>query len=203
MVAIGFALGQFQNSISVGVISGLSRSIVAGGLSDGGTEQLDRVIQTDAAINPGNSGGPLINLKGEVIGVNVATATRGQSIGFAIPVNNVKQVIDSVKRTGTIVRPFVGVEYVQITELIKSELSLPVNYGILVQQVVPGSPANIAGIVKGDIILAIDGVKLNGDPSFATIIRGKFVGQTVSLQILTAKGTSTTINVKLIQAPNN
>lgn len=202
VVAIGFALGQFQNSISVGVVSGLSRSIVAGGLG-GGTEQLDRVIQTDAAINPGNSGGPLIDLHGEVIGVNVATAVSGQSISFAVPSNNVRQVVDSVKRTGTIVRPYVGIQYAQIDDAMKAASNLPVAYGVLVQQVVPKTPADLAGIVRGDIIVSLDGVTLDGDPSFATIIRSKSVGATVLVRVLKTNGTQTTIPIKLAQAPNN
>ncbi|MBY0328478.1 trypsin-like peptidase domain-containing protein, partial [Patescibacteria group bacterium] len=160
VVAIGYALGTFQNSVSAGVISGLSRSIIASG-SNGESEYLDQVIQTDAAINRGNSGGPLLNLKGEVIGVNVATATTSQSIGFALPINDVKQAVTSVQKTGRIIRPYIGVRYTQITTEVAQSKSLPVTYGVLVGSgknaedvaVLPGSPAERAGIVSGDILL--------------------------------------------------
>ncbi len=200
VVAIGFALGKFENSISVGVISGLSRSIVAGG--GGSSEQLDRVIQTDAAINPGNSGGPLINLKGEVIGVNVAVAQGSQSVGFAIPSDSVKQVVDSVKAYGYIVRPYVGVSYVQITEALQVKNDLPVDHGIFVNEVIPDSPALRAGIKVEDIILSVDGITLDGDPSFSTIIRNKKVGQTISVMIL-RDGVKHTLKLTLAQAPDS
>lgn len=206
VVAIGYALGQFNNSISVGVISGLSRSIVAGDES-GNSETLDKVIQTDAAINPGNSGGPLLNLRGEVIGVDVAVAQGSQNIGFALPINSVKQAINSVKNTGTIVRPYVGIRYVPVTAALQKQNNLPVNYGILVQRssptelaVVPGSPADIAGIRENDIILSVDGVKLDDTTSFATLIRNKSVGQQITLYIWSA-GTYKTLSVTLGKAP--
>lgn len=198
VVAIGFALGQFENSISVGVISGLSRSIVAGG--GGSTEQLDRVIQTDAAINPGNSGGPLINLKGEVIGVNVAVAQGSQSIGFAIPAKDVAQVVDSVKAYGTIIRPYLGISYTQVTAAVQKQLDLAHDYGVLVSAVLPDTPASRAGIQTGDVILSIDGVKVDGDPSFSGIIRDKKVGQSVSL-VIVRDGSQSTVKAVLARAP--
>lgn len=208
VVAIGYALGQFNNSISVGVISGLSRSIVAGDES-GNSETLDKVIQTDAAINPGNSGGPLLNLRGEVIGVDVAVAQGSQNIGFALPINSVKQAINSVKNTGTIVRPYVGIRYVPVTATLQKQNNLPVSYGILVQRssatelaVVPGSPADIAGIRENDIILSVDGVKLDDTTSFATLIRSKTVGERITLQIISG-GVYKTISVTLGQAPTS
>ncbi len=199
VVAIGFALGKFENTISTGVISGLSRSIVASG--GGNSEQLDRVIQTDAAINPGNSGGPLINLKGEVVGVNVAVAQGGQSIGFAIPADSVAQVVNSVKAYGFIVRPYVGVTHSQIDATVQRRNGLSVDYGIYIIAVVPDSPGARAGIQAGDIILTIDGTKLDGDPSFATIIRNKKVGQTISV-VLLRDGIQRTVKVQLAQAPD-
>jgi serine protease Do len=198
VVAIGYALGEFKNSISTGVIAGLSRSIVAGG--GGTTEQLDKVIQTDAAINPGNSGGPLLDLRGAVIGVNVAVAKGSQNVGFALPINSVRAVIDSVKRTGTIIRPYVGIQYVQITAQAQSKLNLPFDYGILVQQVVAGSPAERAGIQQGDIILSIDGTKLDSSTNFSSIVRGKSVGKSVTMQVYTG-GVTKAVRVTLVQAP--
>ena len=209
VVAIGYALGAFQNSVSVGVISGLSRSVIASG-NNGEAEYLDQVIQTDAAINRGNSGGPLLNLKGEVIGVNVATATTSQSIGFALPINDVKQAVSSVQKTGRIIRPYIGVRYTQITPEIAASRNLSVNYGVLVEQgrtvldsaVMPGSPAAAAGIVAGDIILTLDGVKLDQAHSFASLIRQKTVGKTVSVVVLRS-GVQQTVRITLGEAPRN
>ncbi len=207
VVAIGNALAEFKNSVSVGVVSGLSRSIVAGdGL--GASEQLDRVIQTDAAINPGNSGGPLLNLRGQVIGINVAVVQGSSNIGFALPINSVKSVISSVKETGKIIRPYLGIRYTEITPELKDANKLAVDYGVLIQRgedkndlaVIPGSPADKVGIVENDIILELDGVKLDEDHSLALMIRDKKVGDTVTLKIL-SKGVEKTVQIKLEAAP--
>lgn len=210
VIAIGNALGEYRNTVSVGVVSGLARSITAGDNFGGKTEVLDHVIQTDAAINPGNSGGPLLDLSGKVIGVNVAIAQGSQSIGFALPINSVKGAIESVKSTGKIVRPYLGVRYVAITPEIKDKNNLTVDYGVLVKQgstasdlaVIPGSPADKAGIVENDIILEIDGVKLDDKTSLASIIRDKKVGQIVTLKIL-HRGDPKTVPVTLAAAPDN
>ncbi len=207
VVAIGNALGEFRNTVSVGVISGLARSIVAGD-SSGNSELLDHVIQTDAAINPGNSGGPLLDLSGRVIGVNVAVAQGSQNIGFALPINSIKSAIASVKETGKIVRPYLGVRYTVITEEMKEKNNLTVDYGVLVKAgansnelaVLPGSPADIAGIVENDIILEIDGVKLDEDTSLASLIRNKNIGDVVNLKIL-HKGVEKIVQVTLKPAP--
>ncbi|MEK7610141.1 MAG: trypsin-like peptidase domain-containing protein [Patescibacteria group bacterium] len=189
-IAIGNALGEFKNTVSVGVISGLYRSIVAAD-AFGQSEQLDEVIQTDAAINPGNSGGPLITLDGRVVGVNVAVARGSENIGFALPANVVKSVVESVKKTGKIVRPYIGVRYTAITPALQATNKLPFDYGVLVARgnsqneiaVIPGSPAGKAGVVENDIILEVDGVKLDDEHSLASLIRKQSVGQTVSLKI--------------------
>jgi len=147
VIAIGNALAEFRNSVSVGVVSGLSRSIVAGDFS-GRSELLEGVIQTDAAINPGNSGGPLLDLAGNVIGVNVAVQRGAENIGFALPSNIVKSIVDSVKKHGEIVRPYLGVRYIQVTEGLKKKNNLLVDYGALIIRgettedlaVIPGSP---------------------------------------------------------------
>ena len=209
VIAIGNALGEFKNTVSVGVVSGLSRSVTAGD-SLGNTELLDHVIQTDAAINPGNSGGPLLDLSGRVIGVNVAVAQGSQSIGFALPINSVKGAIDSVKSTGKIVRPFLGVRYVAINVEMKDKNNLTVDYGILVKAgaaasdlaVIPGSPADKAGIIENDIILEIDGVKLDDKANLSTIVRQKKVGDVISLKIL-HKGVEKTMKVTLEAAKDN
>ena len=191
VVAIGFALGQFNNSISSGIISGLGRSVIAGnGL--GQNELLDSLIQTDAAINPGNSGGPLLDLRGNVVGVNVAVAQGSQNVGFALPANFVSKIVDSVRTTGGITRPYLGISYAQITPIIKQQYNLSVDYGIWVKKsasaeglaIIPNSPAQKAGILENDIILSIDGVKLTSDTSFTNILRQKKVEQKVSLVVL-------------------
>ena len=209
VIAIGNALGQYKNTVSVGVVSGLSRSITAGDQS-GNSEVLDHVIQTDAAINPGNSGGPLLDLNGHVIGVNVAVAQGSQNIGFALPINSVRGAIESVENTGKIIRPYLGVRYVPIDAEMKDANNLSVDYGVLVKAgstaselaVMPGSPADKAGIVENDIILDIDGIKLDTNNSPASVIRGKSVGQTITLTIL-HKGVQKDIKVTLEAAPNN
>jgi len=207
VIAIGNALGEFRNSVSVGVISGLSRSIVAGDMF-GRSEQLEGVIQTDAAINPGNSGGPLLDISGKVIGVNVAVSRGAENIGFALTSNTVKNIADSVRQYGEIVRPYLGVRYIQITEAIKKKNNLTVDYGVLVSRgetpedlaVIPGSPADKAGIVENDIILEVDGVKLEPGKSLALIIRQKGIGQIIKLKIL-HKGVEKEVEVKLEKAP--
>ena len=202
VIAIGNALAEFRNSVSVGVVSGLARSITATD-NFGRTENLDQVIQTDAAINPGNSGGPLLNLKGEVIGVNVATSRGADNIGFALPAHVVREVVESVKEHGEILRPFLGVRYAMINSRIQEINNLPVDYGALVVRgesreelaVMPGSPADKAGIVENDIILAIDGEELK-ELDLAKILREKQVGDTIEVKIL-HKGEEVTRSVVL------
>lgn len=209
VIAIGNALAEFRNSVSTGIVSGLSRSIIAGD-SFGNAEQLEGVIQTDAAINPGNSGGPLLDIRGNVIGVNVAVERGAENIGFALPSNVVKSIADSVRQNGEIVRPYLGVRYVQITESLKEKNNLLVDYGVLVQRgetredlaVIPGSPADKAGITENDIILEINSIKLEQGKSLASIVRQAGIGQTVRLKIL-RKGSEKQIEVRLEKAPKN
>jgi serine protease Do len=191
VIAIGNALAEFPNSVSVGVVSGLSRDIIA---QNGwrSTESLEGVIQTDAAINRGNSGGPLLNTNGEVIGVNVAVAGSGENIGFALPSNVVSSVYESVAEHGEIVRPFLGVRYLQITEDIAERNNLDVDYGVLIVRgetrgdlaVIPGSPADKAGLTENDIILEVDGQKLDGSKSLAALLRTYNVGDKITLRVL-------------------
>ena len=191
VIAIGNALGEFRNTVSTGVVSGLSRSIVAGN-GYGMQETLENVIQTDAAINPGNSGGPLLNMKGEVIGVNVAVAVHSENIGFSLPANAVKESIDSIKEHGRVIRPYFGVRYIPINASVQQKNNLSVDYGALVvrgQQedelaVIPGSPADKAGIEEYDIFLEIDGQKIDEEHSLVSIIRQKKVGDTVQVKLL-------------------
>lgn len=209
VVAIGNALGEFKNSVSAGVISGLSRDISAGD-NYGSTERLDKVIQTDAAINPGNSGGPLLDLSGKVVGINVAVAQGSSNIGFALPINSVKKIINQVSKTGKIVRPYVGLRYTPINADLKAKNNLPVDYGILVKSgatdadlaVIPGSPANKAGIVENDIILEVDGKKIDQDQDFSFLIRNRNVGDAITLKVL-SKGVTKIVTLRLEQAPDN
>lgn len=189
VIAIGNALGEFRNTVSVGVVSGLGRTITASG--GGVSETIEDVIQTDAAINPGNSGGPLLNLQGEVIGINTATVDTAQSIGFAIPINKAKRDIEQVRTQNKIVYPFLGVRYVTINDKIKSDNNLPVNYGAWIKKgeggeaaVISGSAADKAGLKEGDIILELNGEKITSDTSFSELIQKYNAGDTIILKIL-------------------
>lgn len=207
VIAIGNALGEFTNSVSVGVISGLSRSIVAGDTL-GASEFIEEVIQTDAAINPGNSGGPLLDINGQVIGVNVALATGSENIAFALPGNLAKQVASSVEENGEIVWPYLGVRYVEINNTFARANNLAFSYGAYVLSsgsgdepaVVPGSPADEAGIREGDIILSIDGVSLRDGKTLGSEIRKKRVGGEVILEVY-REGNKINIKAVLREAP--
>jgi S1-C subfamily serine protease len=200
VIAIGNALGEFRNTVSVGVISGLSRSITASGGSF--SESLEDIIQTDAAINPGNSGGPLLNLKGEVIGINTAIATGAQSISFSIPINKAKKDIEQVGKIGKIVYPFLGIRYVIVNEEVKSKYNLSVDYGALISKgdsaepaITAGSAAQKAGLKEGDVILEFNGEKITQDNSLAKIIAKYNPGDKAILKVLR---NSKEMNIELI-----
>lgn len=191
VIAIGNSLGEFSNTVSKGIISGLKRNVTAGSQAGGMVERLSNIIQTDAAINPGNSGGPLIDIEGNVVGVNIAIAENAQNVGFALPIDQVKRVINQVRQTGKISTPFLGVRYIPITEDIQKENNLPYSYGVLVQRgarltdlaVIPGSPADKAGIVENDIILEIDGKRIDADNQLTDMIAERNIGDTINLKI--------------------
>ncbi|MDP3762884.1 MAG: trypsin-like peptidase domain-containing protein [bacterium] len=191
VVAIGNALGEFQNTVSVGVISGLRRTVVASGLSSG-PEILSQVIQTDAAINLGNSGGPLLDLAGRAIGINVAMAQGAENIGFSLPVNMVRKAVEDVKAEGKIVYPFLGIRYVMINPAVQEERKLPVDYGALLLAsggelaVLKDSPAAKAGLEAGDIILEFGGSRADQDHTLGDLIAQKRVGEKVKMKILRA-----------------
>ena len=170
-IAIGTALGEFRNTVTTGVISGVGRGI----------EELDNVIQTDAAINPGNSGGPLLNSSGQVIGVNVAVSAEGQNIGFALPINVVKDAIANFNKTGQFNRPYLGVQYRMITRQMAILNEIP--EGAYVMDVVEGTPAAKAGVKAEDIITKLNGEKLTESNDLAKAIGKKKVGDAVTLTI--------------------
>lgn len=188
VIAIGNALGRYQNSATKGIVSGIGRNLSASD-DNGQDELLTNVIQTDAQINPGNSGGPLIDLSGRVVGINVARDASGGSIGFAIPIDDAKPVIDSVKKIGRIVRPRLGVSYLTIDDDLALEKGLPVKQGALISAddnqsaVVAGSPAERAGILPGDIILEINAQKLNEQNSLLQVVQKYKPHQKIGLKI--------------------
>jgi len=182
VIAIGTALGEFRNTVTTGVVSGLGRGITAGSELQGYVEQLDNVIQTDAAINPGNSGGPLLNSSGQVIGINVAVASGAQNIGFAIPVNIVSDALNQYNKTGKFAsKAYLGVEYQMVPK--QSAVLNNVPEGAYVVNVISGSPADEAGLQVDDIITKIDGEMLNESNTLADVIKNKKSGDTVSLTV--------------------
>lgn len=180
-IAIGNALGRLTNTVTTGIISGLGRKVVAGDYFEGSLESLDNLIQTDAAINPGNSGGPLLNSAGQVIGVNVATTEGAQNIGFAIPINSVKQIVDEFVTKGFVSRPFLGISY----RFISKDLAIlnEVPQGAYIQAVVADSPADKAGVKEGDIITKINGQTIDVEGKLAEIVSKARVGEKLELQI--------------------
>ncbi len=191
LIAIGNALGIFKNTVSLGIVSGLSRSIMAQADPDHPPQEMRGLIQTDAAINPGNSGGPLVDAKGLVIGVNAAIVSGAQSIGFAIPVNAAKRDLDDMKNYGRIRRPLLGLRYIMIDDTLKEKMKLPIDYGALVVResardsaVVPGSPAEKAGLKEKDIVLALDGKKLDRTRPIQDLLENKNVGDVITLVVL-------------------
>lgn len=197
-IAIGTALGEFRNTVTTGVISGLGRGITAGSIYQGFIEELDNVIQTDAAINPGNSGGPLLNSQGAVVGVNTAVSESGQNIGFALSINTVKEVIDNFNKTGQFNRPYLGVSYRMITAELAEQTELP--EGAYIQTVVSGSAAQRGGLEEADIITKIDNQDLrSGDQELATVISRKKIGDTILFTVYRqdAEGRSEEVQVRV------
>lgn len=208
VIAIGNALAEFRNTVSVGVVSGLSRSITAGD-GTGKSEKLEGVIQTDAAINPGNSGGHLLDLNGNVIGVNVAVANGVENIAFALPANVVKSAVESIKTNGRVIRPYLGIRYVPVTKALQETNRLSVDYGVLVVRgekmeelaVIPGSPADKADIVENDIILRMEDQKIDADHTLPMLLQKKKVGDVVRIRVL-HKGAEKDVSVTLEERPS-
>lgn len=190
VIAIGNALGEYQNTVTTGIVSALGRPIIAGDESGNETEQLENLLQTDAAINPGNSGGPLVNLAGEVIGINTAVAADAQGIGFAIPINDTKGMVKTLLATGKVVKPYVGIRYVSITPDLVQEYSLSVKNGAYIiadsgqAAVVAGSPADEAGLKEKDIITKVGDVAVDSTHPFSSLIAQYSPGDKVTLTYL-------------------
>lgn len=205
VIAIGNALGQYQTSVTSGIISGLGRPLVAGDEATGQTERLSNLLQTDAAINPGNSGGPLVNLSGEVIGINTAIDQQAEGIGFAIPINDAKGLIKSVTTTGKLARAFLGVSHLSVTAEVAKQYNLNVAYGAYViredgDAVSAGSPAAKAGIKEGDIITKVNDKRLDANNPLLSAISQHLPGDTVSVTYL-RDGKESTVQVTLAQYP--
>ena len=180
VIAIGTALGEFRNTVTTGVISGLGRGITAGSAFQGFVEKLDNVIQTDAAINPGNSGGPLVSSIGQVIGINTAVSQSGQNIGFALPVNVVAEALKNFNDNGQFNRPYLGVSYIMLSKQ-EAELN-KLTEGAYIQSVVKGSPAELSGIQVGDVITSFDNKKVvAGTNDLSKLIASKKVGDKIAI----------------------
>jgi serine protease Do len=194
VIAIGNALGEYQNSVTTGIISGIGRPVAA---SDGGdaTEQLDNLFQTDAAINPGNSGGPLLTIDGQVVGMNTAVAQDAQGIGFAIPSNAVRGLVKSVIATGVVKRAYLGVQYINITPTVAKEYNLSVKQGAYIyaqnNAVVSGSPADKAGLKNRDIIIKVNGVDVTTANGLSLLLAQFAPNDKVSLTIVSGGATKT------------
>lgn len=201
-IAIGNALGEFRNTVSVGVVSGLARSVTAVDGSGDRIETIDNVIQTDAAINPGNSGGPLLDIGGNVIGMNTAMVSGAQSIGFAIPINAIKKSIDAVIHGKTLKAAYLGVRYISLNEEIAKQYNISQTQGALIKgsdqsfAVEPNSPAASAGIREGDVIVSFDGKKIDADTSLSYLISQKSPGDSVTLEIV-RNGKTISVQVEL------
>jgi serine protease Do len=187
VVAIGNALGQYQNTVTSGIISGLGRPLTA---TDGASsENLENLLQTDAAINPGNSGGPLVNLEGKVIGINTAVAADAQGIGFAIPINDAKGLIKGVLNTGKVTRAYLGVRYTSITPEAVTQLKLKVQNGAYLNgrsgasAIVAGSPADKAGLKDGDIIVKVNDINIDHTHPLASVLGSFAPGDTITITV--------------------
>ncbi|HZL07778.1 MAG TPA: trypsin-like peptidase domain-containing protein [Candidatus Dormibacteraeota bacterium] len=212
VVAIGNALGQFQNTVTSGIISGYGRSVQASD-SSGSTssaENLDDLFQTDAAINEGNSGGPLVNLNGQVIGINTATAGNAQNIGFAIPINDVRGLIGQVLKTGKFARPYLGVQYIPLTADVANEYKLSVQNGAFIApsadptspSIISGSPAASAGLQTNDVITAVNGTNIDQTHSLTSLLDQHQPGDKITLSVLRGSK-SLSLDVTLGSVPSS
>ena len=202
VIAIGNALGQYQNSVTSGIISGTGRSLTATDSTGSMSENLSDMIQTDAAINSGNSGGPLVNAAGEVIGINTATSSTAENMGFAIPISSVKGMLTQLKESGKASRAYVGVYSIEITPEVMKTYNLPVSEGVYLYNssaysaVISGSPAEKAGLKNKDIVTAINGVKIGSKGSLSSLVGEYQPGDTIQLTVI-REGKEIAINITL------
>lgn len=199
VIAIGNALGQYQNTVTSGIISGVGRSITASDSDGSNTESLEDMIQTDAAINPGNSGGPLVNAAGEVIGINTATGSSAENMGFAIPISSVKGMLNQLIEKGKATRAYLGVYTVSVTPEINKNYNVGSDFGAWLYNgegsaVLSNSPAAKAGLKDNDVLLAINGVKIGLAGSLSNLIGEYKPGDTVQLTVM-RDGSEIAINV--------
>lgn len=209
VIAIGNALGQFQNTVTSGIISGYGRSVEAGEEDGSNIESLQNLFQTDASINQGNSGGPLLNINGEVIGINTAVAGgMAENIGFAIPVNDVQGLIKSVLTKGKLERPYLGIRYISLTDDYAFQFDLKTKRGAYLAQVrngspiLSGSPAEKAGLKEKDVITKIDGTDINEKNSLISLVSRKNVGDEIELTVV-RDNKEIKLKLKLEAAPQN
>ena len=192
VLAVGTALGEFQNTVSSGIVSGLSRFITAFTDMEGHSERLRGLIQTDAAINPGNSGGPLVNLRGEVIGINSAVVFGAQNIGFAIPINKAKRDLVDLKKHGRIRRPFLGVRYIMVTPALQKRFRLPVDHGAFILRegipdhpaILPDSAAFKAGLQEADIIVKLNNEMITDKMGIEDVLEKTLIGKEIPVTVL-------------------
>lgn len=207
VIAIGNALGQFQNTVTSGIISGYGRDVTASDETGQEAETLTDLFQTDAAINAGNSGGPLVNIDGEVIGINTAVAAVADNIGFAIPINDVKGLISSVLKDGTVSQPFLGVRHASLSADLAAQLELESTRGAYIlptedgaPSIVPDSPAAKAGLQERDIITKVNGISIDDKTSLSSALNRFQVGETINLTIIRS-GQTMTVKATLEAAP--
>jgi S1-C subfamily serine protease len=202
VIAIGNALGQYQNSVTSGIISGTGRSLTATDSTGSMSENLSDMIQTDAAINSGNSGGPLVNAAGEVIGINTATSSTAENMGFAIPISSVKGMLTQLKESGKASRAYVGVYSIEITPEVMKTYNLPVSEGVYLYNsstysaIISGSPAEKAGLKNKDIVTAINGVKIGSKGSLSSLVGEYQPGDTIQLTVI-REGKEIAVNITL------
>jgi S1-C subfamily serine protease len=202
VVAIGNALNLPGGpTVTAGVVSALGRDVPEPGDTPGQTGPLlTDLIQTDAAINPGNSGGPLVNLRGEVVGINTLGTTDAQGIGFAISIDGAKPVIDELLRTGRVSRPYLGIESTTVTPSIAAAYSLPREDGVVIVRVLAGTPAQRAGLQADDIIFGINDEAVRDSTEFTKALARFKPGETITLKI-NRGGNETTVQVTLGERP--
>jgi len=203
-IAIGNPLG-YKHTVTTGIVSGLGRQITASSANQESADLLRNLIQTDAAINPGNSGGPLVNSAGQVIGINTAVSTEAQGLGFAIPIDVAKPIMQQALDGEELVRPWIGVYYTPISPALAEAEDLPVDYGALIgtadgSAIIPGSPAEAAGLLDGDIIVGLNGEALNEESDLATLILPYEAGDTITLRVL-RDNAATEIEITLGELP--